>query len=260
MNAQLIHADEPRRPDRALTTPADLLTIALDKGADLDRLERLLTMQQTWEADQARKAYVDAMARFKAEPIRILKDQHVRFAKKDGTVTEYDHASIGNVTQMICAALASHGFAHRWNIEQLDGRVVVTCIITHRLGHSEQTMLRALADDSGGKNGIQAIASTVTYLQRYTLLAATGLATSEGDDDGRSGGDTEAQGDSGDPTPPADSPHARLVADLYSKADEGVEALTAAWREMSRHNRDIVGKAFGDIKRRAERADAERRA
>lgn len=255
MNAQLIPAEEPRRPERALTTPADLLTLALNNGADLDRLERLMTMQQAWEADQARKAYVDDMARFKAEPIEIGKDRHVSYRKKDGTLTEYDHASIGNVTATICAALARNGFAHRWITEQQDARIVVTCVITHRLGHSESTTLRAGADDSGGKNSIQAIASTVTYLQRYTLLSATGLATSDGDDDGRAGGDDVPATED---MPPADSPHARLVADLYAKADEGVEALSQAWRELSRHNRDIVGKAYGAIKRRAELADAAR--
>ena len=40
-------------------------------------------------------------------------------------------------------------------------------------------------DDSGNKNSIQAVGSTTTYLQRYTLKAALGLAASD-DDDGRS--------------------------------------------------------------------------
>ena len=50
------------------------------------------------------------------------------------------------------------------------------------MGHSESTTLEAAADQSGGKNAIQAIGSTVTYLERYTLLALTGLATHEDDD------------------------------------------------------------------------------
>ena len=47
--------------------------------------------------------------------------------------------------------------------------------------------LSAPPDSSGSKNSIQAIASTLTYLQRYTLLSITGLAASEADDDGRGG-------------------------------------------------------------------------
>jgi hypothetical protein len=49
------------------------------------------------------------------------------------------------------------------------------------------------ADATGNKNPVQQIGSTVTYLQRYTLLAATGLATSDSDDDGR-GGAAASQG------------------------------------------------------------------
>jgi hypothetical protein len=45
--------------------------------------------------------------------------------------------------------------------------------------------MSAPPDASGGKNTIQQIASTVTYLQRYTLLAITGVATKGQDDDAR---------------------------------------------------------------------------
>ena len=46
-------------------------------------------------------------------------------------------------------------------------------------------------DDSGGKNPIQSIGSTITYLERYTILALTGLATKEQDDDGKSANQTQ---------------------------------------------------------------------
>lgn len=187
MNAVVAHIDEQAVPSRQLTsaTPHDLLRMAIERGADLDRLEKLMDLQERWDKEQARKAYVAAMAEFKSSPISIVKDKHVSFTTQKGK-TEYDHATIGNVTAQICAALGKHGFSHRWDTEQQEGRIAVTCLITHQLGHSEATTLRASPDDSGGKNNIQAIASTVTYLQRYTLLAATGMATSDqADDDGR---------------------------------------------------------------------------
>ena len=65
----------------------------------------------------------------------------------------------------------------------------VTCIVAHRDGHFEETTLSAGHDQSGNKNSIQAVGSTITYLQRYTLKAALGLAASD-DDDGRSHGKT----------------------------------------------------------------------
>jgi hypothetical protein len=164
-------------------TPADLLRIAVDKGADLDRLEKLLDLQMKYEANEARKAYVSDMAAFKLNPPEIIKDKQVGYMGKDGFVG-YSHASLGNVTNSIIEGLAKHGFSHSWNTEQQGANVVVTCILTHRLGHSERTTLTAPKDDSGKKNQIQQMASAISYLQRYTLLAATGLATQDQDDDG----------------------------------------------------------------------------
>lgn len=178
----------PARPPMSEdSSPAGMIAYAMRSNASIAELRELYAFKKEYEADEARKAYVAAMACFKSEPLTITKDKHVQFTTQKG-VTEYDHATIGNVTTRICAALGKHGFSHRWNTEQHDGgRIVVTCIITHNRGHSESTTLKASPDDSGGKNNIQAIASAVTYLQRYTLLAATGMATSDQEDDDGAG-------------------------------------------------------------------------
>lgn len=169
-------------------TPSDLLRLAIDKGADLDRLERLMDLQAKWEAGQARKAFTSAMTAFKARPLTIRKDKHVSFTTQKGK-TEYDHATLAEVVDTVVCEMARHGLSHRWNVEQRDAKVIVTCVVTHELGHSESVQMMASADESGGKNSIQAIASTVTYLQRYTLMAACGLAARDmQDDDGRGSG------------------------------------------------------------------------
>ena len=182
--------DTPPAQSRELrpsATPADLVRLAIDGGADLDKLERLMNMQIQWEEREAKKAYTDAMAGFKKNPPEIIKDKHVSFKTEKGT-TSYTHATIGNVVEKVVAALAEHGFSHRWVPGRSQGGMIsITCIITHKLGHSEETTLEAPMDQSGGKNNIQAMISTKTYLERHTLLAATGLATKDQvDDDGAS--------------------------------------------------------------------------
>lgn len=169
-------------PQAGAVTPVDLLRHALDSGADLDRLEKLMGLQERYEENQARKAFADDMARFKAKPLVILKDKQVSF-KTDKGRTEYMHATIGNVVDVIVPALAEFGFSHRWDLEQRDGLVIVTCVITHRMGHSQKTTLFANPDSSGGKNGIQSVISAKTYLERHTLTAATGVATKDQEDD-----------------------------------------------------------------------------
>lgn len=164
---------------RQETTPAMLLNIAIEKGADLEKLEKLMDLQQRWEANQARKAYSEAMAAFKANPPEIEKDKKVSY----GT-TKYNHASLGNVTDKINSALSSHGLSAGWLTKQDGNSVTVTCRISHIMGHSEETSLTAANDTSGAKNAIQALGSTISYLERYTILALTGLATHEMDTDG----------------------------------------------------------------------------
>lgn len=167
------------------TTPAMLLNLAIEKGADLDRLEKLMDLQQRWEAQEARKAYTAAMSQFKMNPPEIEKDRHVKYTTKAGNKVDYRHASLGNVTGIINSALGQCGLSAAWHLEQLEKGIKVTCTITHVQGHSESTSLVAFPDDSGGKNAIQALASTVSYLERYTVLALTGLATNDMDDDGK---------------------------------------------------------------------------
>jgi hypothetical protein len=176
-------------PQRAVAvakaTPADIVLYAMEKGADIAQIEKFMDLQIKHEANEARKAFAEDMANFKKVPPSIYKDKTVSFGEGNKK-TEYDHATIGNVCEVIITALAKHGFSHRWIPEQRDGQVIITCVITHRMGHKEETTLQAGPDTSGGKNGIQSIMSAKTYLERHTLLGATGLATKDQpDDDGQ---------------------------------------------------------------------------
>lgn len=161
--------------------PSQLIQLAVDKGADLDKIEKLLTLQERWETNEAKKAYNKAMSDFKANPPKIGKDKKVSFGTGKAS---YNHASLFNVTEKINSELSKHGLSASWKTKQ-NGDVTVTCKITHVRGHSEETTLTAQPDASGSKNSIQAIGSTITYLERYTLLALTGLATFDQDDDGK---------------------------------------------------------------------------
>ncbi len=176
------------QPESAAVTPMALVQMAVQQGANVDQLQKLFELQLRWEADQARKAYVQAIARFKADPPTIIKNKDVDFQSAKGR-THYRHATLDNVSGAIGDALAKVGISHRWDVAQLEGGAIrVTCILTHEQGHSESVALQAGRDDSGNKNSIQGVGSTVTYLQRYTLLSATGMAVKDGADDDGAGG------------------------------------------------------------------------
>lgn len=179
-----LSATRPQAPVPSVAvTPMQMLAMAIDRGADVAMLERLMTLQERWEANEARKAFVAALSAFKADPPTVTKNKTVNYGE-GSRKTVYDHATLDQVASVIGAALSKHGLSHRWETEQMDGGMIrVTCILQHQGGHSERVTLQATPDTSGSKNHIQAVGSTVTYLQRYTLLAATGLAAKDQDDD-----------------------------------------------------------------------------
>jgi ERF superfamily len=166
--------------ERASVTPMDLIQLAVGQNADVDKLEKLMNLQIRWEQNEAKKAFVSAMNAFKANPPDIFKNGKVAYDQ-----VAYNYATLDHVCKEITAGLSKQNISHRWKVEQTDVLIKVTCILTHELGHSEETTLVGGADKSGSKNAIQAIGSAITYLERYSLLAATGLAAKNGDNDGQ---------------------------------------------------------------------------
>jgi hypothetical protein len=177
-------------PQVLAITPMTMIDRALSSNATPDTLERLLALQERWEANEARKAFDAAMAAAKAEIPVIVKNRKVGYEHKDGKgETSYRHEDLGAIARTVDPILAKHGLSYRYQtVSEPNQPISVTCIVAHRDGHSEKNTLVAGRDDSGKKNSIQAIGSTITYLQRYTLKAALGLAASH-DDDGKSSED-----------------------------------------------------------------------
>jgi hypothetical protein len=177
-----------RAPQQAISTvsatPADLLRIAIEGGADLDRLERLMELQSRHEAKEAKRAFDAAFAAFKAEAVTILKGRKVT----DGPLKGKSYAELHDVVNAVTPALSKHGLSSSWKLTKDDKDwMEVTCYLRHVSGHEESVSMGGPPDAGGAKNAIQARASTKTYLERYTLKAITGLSEQEDDDDGRGG-------------------------------------------------------------------------
>jgi hypothetical protein len=187
--SQTTQAQEAPQESLAVPTPMHLIELAVQKGADADQLGKLLDLQLRWQANESRLAYIAAMHKFKENPPDINKTKKVSYPNKDGTITTYHHAELDDVVEIIGNALKAVGIGQSWRTSDSAGKIVVTCVLTHEQGHSEDVAtLVGPPDVSGGKNNIQAIGSTTSYLQRYTLLAGTGLAAKGQDDDGRTEG------------------------------------------------------------------------
>lgn len=227
-----LHQPEEGQNVPALITPAAMIQQAIQQGSGVDVMERLLALQERYDAFQARKAFDDAMADLRSNLPRIVKSRTVEFEGKNGKAnTHYKFEDLAEITEALAGPMSEVGLSFRWYTDNVQGGVRVTCRITHRDGHYEETSLTAPVDASGNKNAIQAIGSAVTYLQRYTLKAAVGIAASK-DDDGQSAAHKPEDG------PPARSPFDRhgeaiTTARGLPELRGAWDAVTADWGRMS---------------------------
>lgn len=153
----------------------------LKAGGTLDQLRDMLTLQTQFEEREALKAYNVAFSDFKAEAVRVLKARQVT----DGPLKGKAYAELYSVVDAVTPALSKHGLSHSWKLTRDDKDwMEVTCTLKHVNGHSEVVSMGGPPDAGGAKNAIQARASTLTYLQRYTLKAICGVAEGGEDDDG----------------------------------------------------------------------------
>lgn len=156
----------------------------LQGGGDLAMLEKMMDLQERFDAKQAEKAFNEAFAAFKAEAVRIVKSTIVN----DGPLKGKTYANLADVVLAVTPALSKHGLSASWKLTRDEPQwMEITCTLKHVGGHSESVSMGGEPDAGPGRNKIQARASTKNYLERYTLLAIAGMAAADGDDDGNGG-------------------------------------------------------------------------
>ena len=141
-----------------------------------------------WEKGerQSKIAFAEAFKKFKDDAPKILKTKHVNFENKTGGQTNYWHVELDKACDLLSPALLKVDITHRWKSTDLpNGWTRVTCYLRHRGGYEEGgASLAGPSDTSGGKNPIQGVGSSTSYLERYTFLATCGIVATGKDNDG----------------------------------------------------------------------------
>lgn len=187
---QLVVDDQPERALPAIkpemqvavsSNPYDNMLVEAVRGGNIDIIERLMALKERDEANTARKAFTAAKAAFKGEAVVVVKD-------KFNTQFKSMYSSLGNLVGTVSPFLSKHGLSADWTLEQSNGQITVTCVLSHALGYSESVPFTVPPDTSGGgaKNPIQAIKSAVTYAKAVTYESVCGMASTDAnhDDDG----------------------------------------------------------------------------
>jgi hypothetical protein len=169
---------QERAPSEGAAMLSMIERASRDPNVDVEKFERLMLMKERVEKEAARKAFNAAIAIAKGEIPPIVKNAVGHNDKR--------YADFSAIATAVDPILARHGLSYRFRTAQPDKTTVtVTCVIAHVDGYSEENTLTGGPDTSGSKNAIQAIGSSLTYLQRYSLVGALGLPMSK-DDDGQS--------------------------------------------------------------------------
>ena len=163
-----------------------LIEAARDPTFDVAKLDKAIEMIERREADKRKRAFYAALAAAKGEFGPIIKTHTVNYEHKDKEGrTKYKHEELADISAVVDPILSKHGLSYRHRtVQGQDGKMTVTCILSHADGYFEENSLDGVEDKSGQKNPNQSIASTVTYLQRYTLKQALGVGAGRDDDAG----------------------------------------------------------------------------
>ena len=168
----------------AALNPDSLLQIAVQRGDSIDVLTKLMDLKDRFDAKMALEAFNAAFAAFKAENVQVLRNKLIT----DGPLKGKKHAELSDVCEAATEAMSKHGLSTSWRVVTDDKDWIrIACKVRHAAGHSEETEFSGPIDTGPGRNAIQARKSSVTYLERITMLLALGLAEYNADDDGAGG-------------------------------------------------------------------------
>lgn len=161
--------------------PDALIAMAIKHGANVDALERLMVMRRELMAEQARRDFFDALARFQSGCPPIPKTKVVM--NKDGKTERYRYAPLDTIITTIREPLRAHGFSYRWQTEHpAENLLRVTCFLTHAGGHEESAEVIIPAVTGFGTNAAQDEGSAISYGKRYSFANVTGITVDEDND------------------------------------------------------------------------------
>jgi hypothetical protein len=175
---------------------------ARDPSVDIDKMERLLAMQERVQERNSKAAFTEAKIAMRAELPeisargRIIVRGKVNGKREGEIIQDTPFARFEDIHDAVMPVLARHGFdlSYRNGLSP-DGKVRVTTILSHVGGHTEETMFDLPHDSSGSKNSVQAVGSSTSYGKRYGTLSILNIKVAGEDDDGQAASYKDSRGE-----------------------------------------------------------------
>lgn len=158
--------------------------MAMSPDVDVDKLERLMVMQEKMLDRSAEQEYTRAMVAVQKEIKAVTRD-------KLNPQTHSRFVSLEAIKKVVVPVYTDNGFALSYGEAEStkDNNVRVTCKVMHSGGHSENFFYDCPIDDAGiagkvNKTPTHGKASAVTYGERYILKLIFNITIQDEDDDG----------------------------------------------------------------------------
>jgi ERF superfamily len=194
--------------------------VALDPGADAEKLERLTAIFERLKSKEAELAYNAAKGRIlkKLAGIKIFKNRSAvpeidKGKPQNGAHQEFKYAPLEEIDKHLRPLLAEEEMDLSYSGEpQAGGGILIRGRLKHLpSGHYEDSFMPAPPDTTGGKSHVQAVGSTNSFLRRYVACNIFNIVVVGDDDDGIGGTIDETQ--------------TKTILDLIKKAKVGPKFL-----------------------------------
>lgn len=179
MSEQALQRLDSLPPAKQEREPQDLLALAVQKGADVATIERLMVVRTQLKQERSKEAYFAALAGFQAECPVIKKKRRVVIPGG----ANYAYAPLEQIVPQVQPLLDKYGFSHQEDSDITEGWVTAIVTITHREGHSETKRFKVPSETKAGMSPQQKYGAAMTFATRYAFCAALGIRTGDQDTD-----------------------------------------------------------------------------
>ena len=119
--------------------PQALISQAVAMGAGIETMERLVALAKDVREIQAREAWYAAMAEFQRACPAIRKTATAKIQTRGGAAYSYNYAPLDEILSVIQPVLGPLGLSVSWRSRVEPMQVIVSCRISHTLGHHEES-------------------------------------------------------------------------------------------------------------------------
>lgn len=160
-----------------------LLHLAIEKGAGVDALEKLVGLHERVTAREAALEFARQLADFQANCPPIGKVKTADIMTRSGGKYSYTYAPLEEIVRVVKPLLVARGFSYGWDSDVTGAQLKVTATLRHVNGHFVTASFTLPIENASAMSPQQKVGAALTFAQRKTLESVLGLNTTEEDSD-----------------------------------------------------------------------------